>query len=369
MPRWSGRSGARCGRFEGDERLTKLTWDADIARAEALLGQRVSLTGHGFDVHRLELGEELWLCGVRIEHDRGLSGHSDADVGLHALTDALLGAIAAGDIGDHFPPTDQRWRGARSERFLAHAADLAREAGARLEHLDVTLVCEAPKIGPHKAAMRQRIAEIVDLPVGRVSVKATTTEALGFTGRPRRHRGAGHRNRESCRNGGDAMTSFLPPALLVLAHEVVRRNREAGCRIALAESCTGGLCAAAITEVAGSSEVFESSFVTYANEAKIRLLGVEEELIATFGAVLGGDRVGDGERRTRTFDRRSGGGDHRRGRTWRRHRAQARRHGRVRPSPGAATTPRPSWRADGSSIRPPAGPASGSMRPRWRCRC
>lgn len=168
---------------EGDERLAKLTWDADFARAEALLGQRISVTGHGYDVHRLVPDEELWLCGIRIEHDLGLSGHSDADVGLHALTDALLGAVAAGDIGDHFPPTNETWRGARSDQFLAHAAALARDAGARLEHLDVTLICEAPKIGPHKRAMRERIADIVDLPVQRVSVKATTTEALGFTGR------------------------------------------------------------------------------------------------------------------------------------------------------------------------------------------
>lgn len=176
-------AGGRVRRVEGDERLVKLTWEADFARMEATLGQRVSVTGSGFDVHRLKAGQELWLCGLRIEHHHGLSGHSDADVGLHALTDALLGAIGAGDIGDHFPPSDERWRGARSDQFLAHAARLAREGGARLEHLDVTLICEEPKIGPHKAAMRQRIAEIVDVAVGCVSVKATTTEALGFTGR------------------------------------------------------------------------------------------------------------------------------------------------------------------------------------------
>ena len=168
---------------DGDERLAKLTWDSDFAVAEAALGPRLSVSGTGFDVHRLERGEELWLCGLRVEHDWGLSGHSDADVGLHALTDAVLGAIAGGDIGDHFPPSDPQWKGARSDRFLAHAVQLAREVGARLEHLDVTLICEAPKIGPLKAAMRARIAQIVDLPVGRVSVKATTTEALGFAGR------------------------------------------------------------------------------------------------------------------------------------------------------------------------------------------
>ena len=129
---------------EGDERLAKLTWEADFERAGMRLGQRVSVTGSGFDVHRLVAGEELWLCGLKIDHPLGLSGHSDADVGLHALTDALLGAIAAGDIGDHFPPSDERWRGARSDQFLAHAAALAHKKGARLEHLDVTLICEDP---------------------------------------------------------------------------------------------------------------------------------------------------------------------------------------------------------------------------------
>ena len=123
--------GGRVVSVEGDERLAKLTWEGDFARAEALFGTRISVTGHGYDVHRLKAGEALWLCGLRIEHDHGLSGHSDADVGLHALTDALLGAIAAGDIGDHFPPTDERWRGARSDRFLAHAAALATASRAR----------------------------------------------------------------------------------------------------------------------------------------------------------------------------------------------------------------------------------------------
>lgn len=168
---------------EGDERLAKITWPADLEAMERRMGQRISVMGMGFDVHRLVAGESLWLCGVELTHSHGLSGHSDADVGLHALTDALLGAIGAGDIGDHFPPSDERWRGARSDQFLAHAVQLTRDAGARLEHLDVTLICEAPKIGPHKAAMRQRIGDIVDLPIEHVSVKATTTEALGFSGR------------------------------------------------------------------------------------------------------------------------------------------------------------------------------------------
>jgi len=140
-------------------------------------------TGAGFDVHRLVEGEDLWLCGVKIDHPRGLSGHSDADVAIHALVDALLGAIAAGDIGDHFPPSDPQWKGAASDRFLAHAAALVRARGFAVGNVDVTIICEAPKIGPHKAAMRERLAAILDIAVDQVSVKATTTERLGLTGR------------------------------------------------------------------------------------------------------------------------------------------------------------------------------------------
>ena len=142
-----------------------------------------SRTGMGFDVHRLVDGEELWLCGVKIDHPRGLSGHSDADVAIHALVDALLGAIAAGDIGDHFPPSEAQWKGASSDRFLAHAAALVRQSGHAIANVDVTIICEAPKIGPHKAAMRAQLARIMDIPVDLVSVKATTTERLGLTGR------------------------------------------------------------------------------------------------------------------------------------------------------------------------------------------
>jgi 2-C-methyl-D-erythritol 4-phosphate cytidylyltransferase/2-C-methyl-D-erythritol 2,4-cyclodiphosphate synthase len=163
--------------------LDKITRPEDFAAAEARLGQRSFRTGMGFDVHRLADGEELWLGGIRLAHHQGLVGHSDADVALHALTDAILGAIAAGDIGQHFPPSDPRWRGARSAQFLEHAAGLVRAAGGRLEHVDLTIICEAPKIGPHRDAIRARIAELLRLAPARVSVKATTTERLGFTGR------------------------------------------------------------------------------------------------------------------------------------------------------------------------------------------
>ena len=168
----------------GDPALEKLTHEADFARAEAALIARLSpRTGMGFDVHAFAAGRELWLGGIRIPHDRGLKGHSDADVVLHALTDAILGAIGAGDIGDHFPPSDPQWRGAPSSLFLEHARDLVEAAGGRIEHVDVTIICEAPRIGPFRQAMREKVAGLLRLPVGRTSIKATTTERLGFTGR------------------------------------------------------------------------------------------------------------------------------------------------------------------------------------------
>jgi 2-C-methyl-D-erythritol 4-phosphate cytidylyltransferase/2-C-methyl-D-erythritol 2,4-cyclodiphosphate synthase len=171
---------------QGEERLRKVTFASDLRESdlqENVVTIPFPRTGSGFDVHRLVPGEELWLCGLRIDHTHGLSGHSDADVAIHALVDALLGSIAAGDIGDHFPPSDARWKGASSDRFLAHAAELVAQSGHAIAHVDVTIICEAPKIGPHKATMRARLAEILAIDIGRVSVKATTTERLGMTGR------------------------------------------------------------------------------------------------------------------------------------------------------------------------------------------
>ena len=171
-------SGGSVALVEGDERLKKLTFAEDFV--SDLPPVRI---GTGFDVHRLGSGEELWLGGIRIDHDKGLAGHSDADVALHAVVDALLGAIGDGDIGDHFPPSDPQWKGASSDRFLVHAAKLVGEAGYRTGNIDLTIICEAPKIGPHRDAMRARIAELLGVDKGAISVKATTTERLGFTGR------------------------------------------------------------------------------------------------------------------------------------------------------------------------------------------
>jgi 2-C-methyl-D-erythritol 4-phosphate cytidylyltransferase/2-C-methyl-D-erythritol 2,4-cyclodiphosphate synthase len=178
-------AGAPAYVFEGDPANVKVTTMQDLEAAEARLSATKGETrvGQGFDVHAFAPGDHLWLCGVRIPHSAALTGHSDADVGLHALADALYGALAEGDIGAHFPPSDPQWKGAASKVFLAHAAERVRARGGTIVHLDATLICEAPKIGPHREAMRARVAEIAGLDIGRVGVKATTTERLGFAGR------------------------------------------------------------------------------------------------------------------------------------------------------------------------------------------
>jgi 2-C-methyl-D-erythritol 4-phosphate cytidylyltransferase/2-C-methyl-D-erythritol 2,4-cyclodiphosphate synthase len=169
---------------DGSEGNTKLTTAEDLAMVQSPeTGFADVRTGQGFDVHRFAAGDHVWLCGIRIAHTHGLDGHSDADVGLHALTDALLGAIGDGDIGQHFPNTDERWKGAASHVFLADALRRVQARGGRIANVDVTLLCEAPKISPHRDAMRQRIADVLAIEVSRVAVKATTTEGLGFTGR------------------------------------------------------------------------------------------------------------------------------------------------------------------------------------------
>lgn len=168
----------------GDEDNLKVTLPGDFARAQRILETTMDIRlGNGFDVHRFGPGDHVTLCGVTIAHSRGLQGHSDADVGMHAATDAIYGALAQGDIGQHFPPSDPQWKGADSRIFLAHAVNLAREIGYQISNIDITLICESPKIGPHSLAMRQTLAAIMEVEMQRISIKATTSERLGFTGR------------------------------------------------------------------------------------------------------------------------------------------------------------------------------------------
>jgi 2-C-methyl-D-erythritol 4-phosphate cytidylyltransferase/2-C-methyl-D-erythritol 2,4-cyclodiphosphate synthase len=177
-------AGLSVTRVDGDFMLDKLTFAEDFARMEAMMtGPLISRTGMGFDVHRFTEGDIVHLCGVPVPHDRALAGHSDADVALHALTDALLGAIADGDIGQHFPPSDPQWRGAVSHRFVEFARDRISARGGIIDHVDLTIICEAPKVGPHRDAMRAALSTMLRLDLDRISVKATTTEQLGFTGR------------------------------------------------------------------------------------------------------------------------------------------------------------------------------------------
>jgi 2-C-methyl-D-erythritol 4-phosphate cytidylyltransferase/2-C-methyl-D-erythritol 2,4-cyclodiphosphate synthase len=178
-------AGLKIAAVQGEETNMKITTPEDFDHAERLVAGKMAefRTGMGLDAHRFAPGDHVWLCGVKIAHDHALEGHSDADAGLHALTDAILGAIGEGDIGQHFPPTDEQWRGAPSSRFLGHAVGLVQAQGGAVVHCDVTLICERPKIAPHREAMRARVAEILNLDISRVSIKATTTEGMGFTGR------------------------------------------------------------------------------------------------------------------------------------------------------------------------------------------
>lgn len=178
----AGLAGLAVEAVAGEEENMKVTTERDFALAERLIAGETR-SAMGYDAHRFTAGDHVWLCGVKVPHDHALEGHSDADAGLHALTDAILGCISAGDIGQHFPPTDDRWKGAPSWKFLDHANSLVKQRGGTVLHCDVTLICERPKIGPHREAMRARIAEILALDLDRVSVKATTTEGMGYTGR------------------------------------------------------------------------------------------------------------------------------------------------------------------------------------------
>lgn len=169
---------------QGEEENIKLTWPGDFDRAQKALGARMDIRlGNGYDVHAFTAGDHVWLCGVKVPHGKALLGHSDADVAMHALTDAIYGALAEGDIGRHFPPSDPQWKGAASEIFLRHAVALAASRGYRIGNVDVTIVCERPKVTPHAPAMQAKLSDLLGAPADRISVKATTSERLGFTGR------------------------------------------------------------------------------------------------------------------------------------------------------------------------------------------
>ena len=279
LAEWAGH---RVSVFEGEAGNVKLTTNDDFARAEMLRHSALAdvRTGNGFDVHAFADGDHVMLGGVRIPHSRGVTGHSDADVALHALVDAILGALAEGDIGQHFPPSDPQWKGASSDRFLAFACERVRARGGIIANLDVTVVCEAPRVSPHRDAMRERIAAIA-----------------GISASPRRHQGDDQREtrlhrarRRACGDGdGNGAVAVerdvIGADLREAAKRVLELCRARGLHVATAESCTGGLVAAALTEIPGSSDVVDRGFVTYSDDAKRAMLGVPAATLKRHGAV------------------------------------------------------------------------------------
>ena len=230
----------------------------------------------------LQRDTRVTLLGVAIPHEFGLEGHSDADAPMHALTDAILGAIGEADIGAHFPPTDPQWRGAELRLFLEHAVSLVEAKGGVVAHVDITLLAEAPKIAPHIAAMKERLGPILHLDATQIGIKATTTETLGFVGR---REGIAAFATATVRLPAREAVAMMDDRLLTLAASVLDLCRAKQLQIAAAESCTGGLVCAALTAIAGSSDVFDRGFVTYSNDAKRDMLGVSAEILEQYGAV------------------------------------------------------------------------------------
>ena len=280
-------AGIKVATFAGESGNVKLTTDEDFAKAEARrIASLADLRlGNGFDVHAFGDGDHVWLGGVKIPHDRGLTGHSDADVALHALVDAILGALADGDIGKHFSPNDPRWRGASSDQFLKFAVERVTKRGGKIAHLDLTIVCEEPRIGPHRDAMRKRIAEIAEMSIERVAVKATTSEQLGFTGRQEKASSRWRPPRCACPGPGDRILVMADRETEAAATALLDLCKAKKLMVATAESCTGGLVAGALTDIAGSSAVVDRGFVTYTNEAKHQMLGVPTDTLERHGAV------------------------------------------------------------------------------------
>lgn len=284
----------------------KVTTPGDFDHAEQRLGRQKKSTspatpspweirvGSGFDVHAFEPGDHVILGGLAIPHSHRLKGHSDADVALHTLTDAIYGALADGDIGHHFPPSEEAWRGKDSAFFLKHAAERVAQRQGALINVDLTIICERPKIGPHRDAMRTNIAALLGIDPSRVSVKATTTEGLGFTGR-----GEGIAAQASVtlslpspqadtsldRAAAFAEEQPFSPQLLHRARALIDQCRSKKLMLTTAESCTGGLIAGLLTSIEGASSVVDRSFVTYSNAAKEEMLAVPDALLKAHGAV------------------------------------------------------------------------------------
>ncbi len=272
-------AGLQVSVFEGDAGNIKLTTPEDFMHVEArMLGD--IRTGTGIDVHSFGPGKHVTLGGVAIPHERGLDGHSDADVVLHALVDAILGSLADGDIGVHFPPSDPQWRGASSDRFVSFAMERLRGRGGRLTHADINIVCEAPRIGPHRDAMRTRIAELCDISLDRVAIKATTSEGLGFTGRSE-----GIAAFATVTVRLPFMTATLDDDIVAAAETLLDICKRKNLLIATAESCTAGLVAGTLTEVPGTSSILDRGFITYSNDAKHEMLGVSRHILKQYGAV------------------------------------------------------------------------------------
>ena len=289
LAEWAGLTVAT---FEGDPANMKLTTPEDFVREEARLGAMLGdvRTGNGYDVHAFGDGDHLMICGVRVPHSRGFLAHSDGDVGLHALVDAILGALADGDIGSHFPPSDPKWKGAASDRFLKYAVDRVAARGGRIAHLDVTLICERPKdrSAPRRHARAHR-RDRRPWPVagGGEGHHQRTARIYRPRGRHRRARpappsGCPGTTRPTTKAGATDMSGSDARALSRSLLDLCRMRK---LTIATAESCTGGLVAGALTDIPGSSDVIDRGFVTYSNDAKRAMLGVKATTLLTFGAV------------------------------------------------------------------------------------
>ena len=284
LAEWAGLTVAT---FEGDAANMKLTTPEDFVREEARLAAMLGdiRTGTGYDVHAFGEGDHVMICGVRVPHNKGFLAHSDGDVGLHALVDAILGALADGDIGSHFPPSDPKWKGASSDRFLKYAVERVTARGGRIANLEVTMICERPKIGPLRDTMRAQ--DRGDFRRQHLAHRGEgDDQRAARLHRPRgRHRGHRERHHPPALADKGWSSSMSGSDARALSRSLLDLCRMRKLTIATAESCTGGLVAGALTDIPGSSDVIDRGFVTYSNDAKRAMLGVKATTLATFGAV------------------------------------------------------------------------------------